>query len=270
MKSLPPHALPLAVCLWVAQVCTAASLLPVTGEPVHELAAFDEAMAGYMTANGIWGGALAVMKDGQLVLEHGYGWKDRSRTTLFDPQSRVRIASNSKSFTAAAVKVLIEQGRLKPDTLAAALTGIQPYNGVWCGFQRNRTPVPISSGHDSGRCRTAFRSLPDSFSERSDAWVRQVLCPISPVKFALHAFRRPERSGDESWAGRPVPNGSSAAADRSFEPLARGQQRSARGPVGGRASCPRRNLRSTRWSPSPQEIRGRVRSRPGPCASTRP
>jgi hypothetical protein len=38
-----------------------------------------------------------------------------------------------------------------------------------CGFRSNRTPIPILSGQDSGGCRTAFRSLPDSFSERSDA-----------------------------------------------------------------------------------------------------
>jgi hypothetical protein len=59
-----------------------------------------------------------------------------------------------------------------------------------CGFRSKRTPIPILSGQDSGGSRTAFRSGPDSFSERSDALVRQVPRPGSSVKRAHRPFRR--------------------------------------------------------------------------------
>src|SRR5436190_15975792 len=86
----------------------AAQPIPITGQAVPELSAFDTSITNFMRANSIKGAALAIMKDGRLVLEHGYGWSDKAQTIPFDPDSRVRIASNSKTFTAAAIKILIE------------------------------------------------------------------------------------------------------------------------------------------------------------------
>src|SRR5437868_548429 len=98
----------LMLCLAGFSRRSAAAAIPITGEAVPELTAFDNAMTNFMRVNGIKGGALAVMKDGRLVLKHGYGWSDQAQTIPFDPDSRVRIASNSKTFTAAAIKLLIE------------------------------------------------------------------------------------------------------------------------------------------------------------------
>src|SRR4051794_18229497 len=84
----------------------AATSIPITGEPVTQLAAFDAAVTNFMRANSIKGGALAVMKDGRLILKHGYGWSDKNQSVLFNPDSRLRIASNSKEFTASAIKFL--------------------------------------------------------------------------------------------------------------------------------------------------------------------
>src|SRR5437764_9246636 len=49
------------------------SSLPMTGQPVPQLAAFDDLMQQVMAQWGLQGGALALAKDGRLVFSRGYG-----------------------------------------------------------------------------------------------------------------------------------------------------------------------------------------------------
>ncbi|MDY7109153.1 MAG: DUF3541 domain-containing protein, partial [Planctomycetota bacterium] len=72
------------------------SRLPIGGDPVPELAAFDRAMTAYMEANDISAGLLGVMKDGKIILERSYGWKDAGRTEPLEPDAVMRIASVTK------------------------------------------------------------------------------------------------------------------------------------------------------------------------------
>src|SRR4051812_36278117 len=50
------------------------SPLPISGQPVPPLAAFDEVMQQVMARWGLQGGALALAKDGRLVFSRAYGW----------------------------------------------------------------------------------------------------------------------------------------------------------------------------------------------------
>ncbi|MFP6638767.1 MAG: hypothetical protein VCC04_00880, partial [Myxococcota bacterium] len=67
-----------------------ASSLPMSGNAVPELVAFDEAMDEFMEARGIEAGLLGVMKDGVVVLERGYGWKDAANTEVLPGNSMMR------------------------------------------------------------------------------------------------------------------------------------------------------------------------------------
>src|SRR5437016_403464 len=52
--------------------------IPITGTPVAGLAAYDDAMIGLLSRwPGVPGATLTVMKEGQLVLQRGYGLADR-------------------------------------------------------------------------------------------------------------------------------------------------------------------------------------------------
>ncbi|OGW26348.1 MAG: hypothetical protein A2X56_07210 [Nitrospirae bacterium GWC2_57_13] len=118
------------ILLAPAQPLTPSSI-PITGDAVSELEAFDNAMTGYMGARGIRAGALAVSRNGVLMLLRGYGWQDPGLTTPIRPDTLFRLASVDKPITAAAVKRLIDQGRLQPDTrvfpfLGITLTGPAP------------------------------------------------------------------------------------------------------------------------------------------------
>ena len=63
------------------------------------------------TANG-FSGAIAVVKDGKMVINKGYGIADRKMQTSINPNTVFDIGSNTKQFTATAILKLREMGKL--------------------------------------------------------------------------------------------------------------------------------------------------------------
>ncbi|MET7969582.1 serine hydrolase domain-containing protein [Micromonospora sp. NPDC005305] len=80
-----------------------------TGTAVSALSAFDDTMKSFMQARHIDAGQLAVTYKGRLVLARGYG---NNSPMLIQPTSLFRVASLSKSLTAAAVVRLAQDGKL--------------------------------------------------------------------------------------------------------------------------------------------------------------
>ncbi len=58
------------------------------------------------------GAALAVARNGKIVYTRGFGYADRDKKELVEPNSLFRIASISKPFTAVAVLQLVQAGKL--------------------------------------------------------------------------------------------------------------------------------------------------------------
>ena len=104
MKSLSPIFRNLAVIAMIS--------LPIwAGKP--EGAAVERAFAGVLAKYGVSGGALAVARDGQLVVSRGFG--GASSESVFP------IASCTKPITVAAAMVLVGEGRLRLDEPAWAI-----------------------------------------------------------------------------------------------------------------------------------------------------
>jgi CubicO group peptidase (beta-lactamase class C family) len=61
------------------------------------------------------GMAIAVVKDGKVVLARGYGVRTLGDKAPVTPDTLFGIASNSKAFTAAALAMLVDEGKLKWD-----------------------------------------------------------------------------------------------------------------------------------------------------------
>ncbi len=59
--------------------------------------------------------AVAIVKDGKVVLERGYGVKDLETREPVDEHTMFAIASNTKAFTATALQMLAEDGMLEMD-----------------------------------------------------------------------------------------------------------------------------------------------------------
>jgi CubicO group peptidase (beta-lactamase class C family) len=105
--------------------------IPMTGTAVPELASFDRVITDLMKKWGIPGGAIAVVKDGRLVLARGYGYADVDAKTPVAPDALFRIASVSKPITSVAVLRLAEEGRLDLEANAfAMLPGLTPPPGA--------------------------------------------------------------------------------------------------------------------------------------------
>ena len=73
------------------------------------------------------GAVLAIAHRGRLVFEQAFGQADITKDIALSPRHRFRVASHSKSFTAAGILKLREQGRLGLDDPAGRhVKGLHP------------------------------------------------------------------------------------------------------------------------------------------------
>jgi len=82
-------------------------MIPIQGMPVPDLTEFDKIMSDFMKDNGIEAGLLGIMRNGVIVYQRGFGWKDSGHNELLRHDALMRIASCTKPFTAAAIQRLI-------------------------------------------------------------------------------------------------------------------------------------------------------------------
>jgi CubicO group peptidase (beta-lactamase class C family) len=108
----PPRRL--ALCL-LAAACLPAASAPAKPKPEAPLASLDAHVARVMREFGVPGLAVAVVKDGRVVLAKGYGVRRAGEEAPVDADTLFGIASNTKAFTCAALSILGEEGRLSWD-----------------------------------------------------------------------------------------------------------------------------------------------------------
>jgi len=80
--------------------------------PLQQLDATVEQVRERFDVPGI---AVAVVKDGKVVLERGWGVREQGRPEPVESDTLFAIASNTKAFTATALNLLAEEGKLKMD-----------------------------------------------------------------------------------------------------------------------------------------------------------
>jgi CubicO group peptidase (beta-lactamase class C family) len=73
--------------------------------------------------------AVAIVKDGNVVLAKGYGVRRLGEAAPVTAHSLFRIASNTKAFTAAALAMLVDEGKLRwDDAVIQHMPGFQMYD----------------------------------------------------------------------------------------------------------------------------------------------
>ena len=73
--------------------------------------------------------AVAIVKDGDVVLAKGYGVRKLGESAPVTPQTLFRIASNTKAFTTAALAMLVDERKLRwDDPVIDHLPGFQMYD----------------------------------------------------------------------------------------------------------------------------------------------
>lgn len=80
-----------------------------------QLADFDAYVESARKTFDVPGIAVAIVKDGKVVLERGFGLRELGQSAPVDARTLFAIASNTKAFTAAALEQLAEAGKLKMD-----------------------------------------------------------------------------------------------------------------------------------------------------------
>jgi CubicO group peptidase (beta-lactamase class C family) len=86
-------------------------------EPADLQPFFDGIIQMQLERSDIAGASVLVMKDGNVLLQKGYGYADEKKKTPVDPMTTIfRLASISKLFTWVSVMQLEEQGKLDLDT----------------------------------------------------------------------------------------------------------------------------------------------------------
>ncbi len=99
--------------------------VPVSGEAVPELTAFDAVMAETMPKWNLPGGQLAIAREGRLVYSRGFGYASVEDGETVASEHLFRIASTSKPFTAVAILKLIDAGELTLETPVFPLLALE-------------------------------------------------------------------------------------------------------------------------------------------------
>jgi CubicO group peptidase (beta-lactamase class C family) len=132
-------------CLLIAitTMLTAAAASDVKGN----LDGFDEFMSAAMREFKVPGAAVAVVKDGKIILSKGYGYRDVARQLPMTGTTIFPIASITKSFTVTALGTLVDQGRLDWDKpVREYLPGFRMYDPVMTEQLTPRDMVTHRSG----------------------------------------------------------------------------------------------------------------------------
>ena len=89
----------------------------------------DDLVNRTLTAFNVPGIAVAIVKDGKIILAKGYGVKSILTREKVDANTLFGIASNSKAFTSAALAMLVDEGKIKwDDKVIKYLPNFRMYN----------------------------------------------------------------------------------------------------------------------------------------------
>ena len=116
-----------AVCvavLAIALVC-ASSMIAQSGPPTD----LDAFVARAMKTFDVPGIAVAIVKDGKVVVSKGYGVRKLGEAAAVDENTLFGIGSNTKAFTSAALASLVDEGKISwDDKVYERLEGFQMYD----------------------------------------------------------------------------------------------------------------------------------------------
>ena len=108
---------------------------------------FDAIVARAMKTFDVPGMGIAVVKNGKVVLAKGYGVRKLGEGAPADAQTLFGIASNTKAFTATALGLLVEEGKIAWD---APVTRYLPWFQMWDPYVTREMTVRDLLVHRSG------------------------------------------------------------------------------------------------------------------------
>jgi CubicO group peptidase (beta-lactamase class C family) len=162
--------------LWLAALPFCGAEGPVSEEQINQI--FAE-----LKSDGGPGGAVLVVKNGQVVFKHGYGVIDLRSRRKIDGHTNFRLASCTKQFTAMAVMLLARDGKLRYQD---RLTDIFPDFPEYGKSITIRNLLNHTSGlldYEDLMAKPAAGTPPENIPQIKDAGVLQLLEEQKTTKF---------------------------------------------------------------------------------------
>jgi len=107
-------------------VALVASSSPVAAQQREPFPGFDAYVKSVLAAWKVPGVSIAIVRNDSIVFAKGYGVREIGKPTPVDERTMFAIGSSSKAFTAAAVAMLVDSGKVRLDEPATAyLPGFQ-------------------------------------------------------------------------------------------------------------------------------------------------
>lgn len=100
---------------WIGGAVLLACTTMANAATPQQLQDLDATVERVRTQFDVPGIAVAVVKDGQVVLERGWGVREQGKLEPVQADTLFAIASNTKAFTATSLNLLAEDGKLKMD-----------------------------------------------------------------------------------------------------------------------------------------------------------
>jgi len=163
----------ITICLFIGSL----NAQPLTSPSI------DILVAKSMKAFDVPGMAVAIIKDGKIIHSKGYGVRSLNSQTKVDENTLFGIASNSKAFTAAALGILIDEGKLTWDT---KVRDIIPEFKLYSPFVTEEFTVRDLLTHRSGLGLGAGDLM--FFPDSSDFTLKDVIYNLRFLK-AVSSFR---------------------------------------------------------------------------------
>jgi CubicO group peptidase (beta-lactamase class C family) len=107
----------LTVATWVTPALSQSSIPRDKSKPTLAISPdkIDRTVAAAMRAFQVPGVAVGIVKDGKLIFSKGYGVREVGKPGRIDADTLFHIGSNTKAFTAAALAILVDEGKIHWD-----------------------------------------------------------------------------------------------------------------------------------------------------------
>jgi CubicO group peptidase (beta-lactamase class C family) len=135
------------------------------------------------------GCALAIAQKGKIVLERAFGHADLAKGVALTPRHRFRVASHSKSFTAAGIMKLREEGRLRLDDPVGRFLGDLHPSVSWTTIAQllSHSAGLVRDGADSGQWLDR-RGFLNETEIRADLAAGTTIDANTRFKYSNHGF----------------------------------------------------------------------------------
>ncbi len=149
--------------------------------------------------NKVPGLALAIIKDGQVIIKKGYGFSDVKKNEIVNSKTGFNIGSISKMFTAWGIMKLVEEERLRLD--APASNYISGWKLPASEFDANKVTIRNLLQHTAGLSVHGYNGY-ESKNELTS--VRQSLSGTSNPDEAVKLIMEPESKWQYSGGGYSI------------------------------------------------------------------